>query len=71
LANKGQILSFTIAHMPPEGFDAPLVMALVELEQGAVILCLGHKEEESVLVIGGLVEITLDSEQRFHFHPLL
>jgi uncharacterized OB-fold protein len=70
LGNKGHILSFTVAHMPPEGFEKPLVMALVELEQGAVILCLGHKEDESALAIGALAEITSDSEERFRFRLL-
>jgi uncharacterized OB-fold protein len=70
LGNKGHILSYTMARMPPEGFEAPLVMALVELEQGAVILCLGNKEDESVLEIGGLAEVTFDSEERFSFRSL-
>ena len=51
--------------MPPEGFKAPLPMALVELEHGALILCLASDESDSSVNIGDKVEIEVDSEDRF------
>jgi uncharacterized OB-fold protein len=70
LDNKGHIVSFTVARMPPEGFEAPLKMALIELDQGAVVLCLSQDEDESDLSIDARVEITLDAEERFRYHLL-
>ncbi|MFW9958974.1 MAG: Zn-ribbon domain-containing OB-fold protein [Candidatus Odinarchaeota archaeon] len=68
--NKGTILSHTTLQMPPDGFDTPLKMALVELDQGAVVLCLGYNEERLEPQIGAPVEITLDGEERFRFRLL-
>jgi uncharacterized OB-fold protein len=42
LPNQGVILSYTIHHMPPEGFEAPLLLALVKLDYDAVVLCTGN-----------------------------
>ncbi|TFG99943.1 hypothetical protein E4H12_00905 [Candidatus Thorarchaeota archaeon] len=67
LGNEGKVLSFTELHMPPEGFEPPLKMALVELEFGAVVLCLGINDIESNIEIGSIVELTFDSEQRLRF----
>jgi len=67
---KGIVLSYTTLQMPPEGFDVPLKMALVELDQGAIILCLGNNEEDNEPSIGAKVEIVLDEEERFRFSLL-
>lgn len=67
LGNEGKVLSFTELHKPPEGFKPPLIMALVELEFGAVVLCLRVDDSESEVEIGSLVELTFDSEQRLRF----
>jgi hypothetical protein len=37
----GEVVSFTTLHSPPEGFRAPLHLALVELEGGARLFCHG------------------------------
>lgn len=42
LPNQGVVLSYTIHHMPPDGFEAPLLLALVKLEDDAVVLCTGN-----------------------------
>ena len=68
--SKGTILSHTTLQMPPDGFDIPLKIALVELDQGAIILCLGHNEENVGASIGDRVEITFDEEERFRFSVL-
>lgn len=67
LSNEGKVLSFTELHMPPEGFTPPMKMALVELEFGAVVLCLGEENTDSEVEIGSAVELTVDSEERLRF----
>lgn len=68
LSNKGKVLSFTELHMPPEGFTPPTKMALVELEFGAVVLCLGETDiNDAEVEIGNLVELTVDSDERLRF----
>ncbi len=42
-------------------------MALVELEFGAVVLCLGEENTDSEVEIGSAVELTVDSEERLRF----
>ncbi|HEX9188932.1 MAG TPA: OB-fold domain-containing protein [Vicinamibacteria bacterium] len=51
----GEVVSFTTLHSPPEGFRAPLHIALVELDGGARLFC--HGEEMQVLRIGSRVSI--------------
>ncbi len=67
LNNEGKVLSFTELHMPPEGFTPPMKMALVELEFGAVVLCLGEDDIDFEVEIGSQVELTYDSEERLRF----
>jgi len=37
--NHGKLLSYTIVHVVPEGFEAPRAVGLVQLESGARVLC--------------------------------
>ena len=67
LSNEGKVLSFSELHMPPEGFTPPMKMALVELEFGAVVLCLGEEDTDFEVEIGSLVELTVDEEERLRF----
>ncbi|MGY5858867.1 MAG: OB-fold domain-containing protein [Candidatus Thorarchaeota archaeon] len=67
LGNEGVVLSFTELHKPPEGFDPPLKMALIELEFGTVVLCLGEDDFDSEVEIGSRVILSFDSEQRLRF----
>ncbi|OGL02537.1 MAG: hypothetical protein A3D33_10520 [Candidatus Rokubacteria bacterium RIFCSPHIGHO2_02_FULL_73_26] len=55
VAGAGEILSFTTLHSPPEGFRAPLHIALVELEGGARFVC--HGAETRGLKIGSTVAV--------------
>jgi uncharacterized OB-fold protein len=67
LGNEGKVLSFTELRKPPEGFNPPLRLALVELEHGAVVLCLGKDDFNSKVEIGSRVKLTFDSERRMRF----
>ena len=66
---QGTVLSFTTLHMPPDGFQAPLYMALVELEHRALILCLAADYTKAAVSIGDSVSIELDAEGRFRYRP--
>lgn len=68
IEGEGTVASFTTLQMPPEGFEPPLMMALVELEYGAVVLCLAKDNDLSTLEIGDSVILSLDSEERFLFN---
>jgi len=67
LKGQGTVVSFTTLQMPPEGFSPPLTMALIELENKAVVLCLAKEQDVSQPKIGDSVELSLDSEDRFQF----
>lgn len=69
LLNLGTIQSYTTLELPPQGFQAPLSIALVELEHGALILCLA-RDSKSTTRIGEQVEITVDSENRFLYRSI-
>ena len=64
LPPRGTVQSYTTLQMPPEGFEAPLSMALVELEHGALVLCLASEQTQESVNIGAPVEIELDSDKR-------
>jgi uncharacterized OB-fold protein len=68
LNNEGTVLSFTELYMPPEGFTSPLTMALVELEFGAVVLCLSEETTGPQVEIGSKVRLMIDTEERLRFH---
>lgn len=70
LENHGTVVSFTTLQMPPEGFNPPLTMALVELAHRAVVLCLAKDQSESTIKIGGRVTLSLDSEKRLQFQVI-
>lgn len=67
LDNQATVISHTTLQMPPEGFEPPLTMALVELEYGALALCLAKYQNESRVNIGDRVNLSLDSEERIRF----
>ncbi|MHA1906740.1 MAG: Zn-ribbon domain-containing OB-fold protein [Candidatus Thorarchaeota archaeon] len=70
LQSEGTILSYTSLQRPPEGFEPPVVLALVELVGGGSILCLGKKEELDDVAIGKRVKLSKDSQERFTFSLL-
>ena len=63
----GEVVSFTTLHSPPEGFRAPLHIAIVELEGGARLFC--HGEETRGVKIGSRVSVE-DVDSVFYFSHL-
>ena len=55
VSGMGEVVSFTTLHSPPEGFKAPLHIALIELEGGARLFC--HGEETRGIRIGSSVGV--------------
>src|SRR5262249_15324598 len=51
----GEVVTFTTLHSPPEGFKAPLHIALIELEGGARLFC--HGAETRGIRIGSSVGV--------------
>ena len=67
LSNKGEVLTHTELHSPPEGFDAPLQLALVGLESEAVVLCMRHRDNKRDIEIGDQVSVILGDEGKFYY----
>ncbi len=67
LNDSGSILSYSILEMPPTGFDSPLLLALVELEHGAVVLSMGDTNLGQSVEIGTNVKLSQDDIGRFKF----
>jgi uncharacterized OB-fold protein len=67
LDDRGSILSYSILEMPPEGFKSPLLLALIELEHGAVILSMAEEESLTNIEIGTSVNLKKDDMGRFRF----
>ena len=70
LSNVGSVISYTDLLKPPEGFIPPLKIALVELEFGAVVLCLHDRRNDEEIEIGQKVELSFDDKERFLFHKI-
>lgn len=67
LDNGGTILSYTVLQMPPEGFQPPVLLALVKLDDGATTLCLGDTTENGDVQIGARVRVYKDLTDRLLF----
>lgn len=67
LDSQGSILSYTILEMPPDGFDPPLILALVELQQDVVALCLGEEVDIESIGIGSPVRVKRLKDGRLSF----
>jgi uncharacterized OB-fold protein len=61
--NLGSILTYTTLHAPPEGFEGPIRIAMVELKEGAHLVCSvkGHRD----MSIGD--DVTVQSEGELYF----
>ncbi|MEW5692991.1 MAG: hypothetical protein AB1765_06820 [Candidatus Hydrogenedentota bacterium] len=55
----GNILSYTVVEMPPEGFPAPLYLVMVGLSDNLKLLCRGSK---NLTKIGAKVIVMQDEE---------
>jgi hypothetical protein len=58
LPREGTVLTFTVIHVPPTGFEAPLVIALVELVNGVRLMVqVADVADTSEVAIGMPVEL--------------
>ncbi len=69
MKGEGRVASFTVSYMPPEGFKSPLLLVLVELDQGGTVLCLGDTEDTAHVRIGGAASVYVDDEGRYRYTP--
>ena len=63
LGNEAVILTYTTVYTVPEGFNAPIFLVLVELEQGAKLLC--ECKNENDLEIGRKGKIVVEHEKYY------
>ena len=63
LANDAEVLTYTTLYTVPEGFNAPIFLVLVELEQGAKLLC--ECKNKSDLEIGKNGKIVFENEKYY------
>ena len=63
LENNAVVLTFTTVYTVPEGFKAPIFLVLVELEQGAKLLC--RCKNKNDLEIGRKGKIVVENEKYF------
>jgi len=70
LDNVGSVLSYTELLKTPEGFIPPLKIALIELELGAIVLCVQGAKNEDEIEIGDKVELSVDDKNLFLFHKI-
>jgi uncharacterized OB-fold protein len=61
--NVGKILTYTTLHSPPEGFEGPIRLCMVELEGAAHLLC--SFEDEKDLDIGMQVRVKKENDLYF------
>ncbi len=65
LNNHGVVLSYTVLETAPAGFEPPLLLALVQLDEKAVILGLAETKDIETLEIDSEVEVRQDEDGRF------
>jgi uncharacterized OB-fold protein len=63
IRNSAEILTYTTLYTVPEGFDAPINLVLVELENGANLLCVCKNEKD--LEIGKKGKIVLVKDKYY------
>lgn len=66
VGNVGTVESFTLQQMPPEGFEPPLLLVLVRLDDGPTVLCSGDPSLFNTLSIGMRVSVTRGTDGRYH-----
>ena len=63
LENNAELLTHTTLYTVPEGFNAPIFLVLVELEQGVKLLC--ECKNENDLEIGRKGKIVVEHEKYY------
>ncbi len=61
--DEGSVLTYTTLHATPEGFESPIRLAMVELKEGAHLIC-GVKDGKD-FKIGDDVNVKKDGELYF------
>ena len=64
--NVGSILTYTTLHSPPEGFEGPIRLAMVELKEGVHLVC-SVKGDRDVKIGDGVI-VKRDGELYFCEH---
>jgi uncharacterized OB-fold protein len=60
IGNNAEILTYTTLYTVPEGFDAPIYLTLVKLENGAKLLCECKKEVDLEIGKKGKIVFEID-----------
>ena len=63
LGDDAILLTYTTLHTVPEGFKAPIFLALVELDHGSKLLC--ECKDEECLEIGRRGKIHIEGEKHY------
>jgi len=63
IGNNAEILTYTTLFTVPEGFDAPINLVLVKLENGANLLCVCKNEKE--LEIGKKGKVIFENNKNY------
>ena len=63
IENDAVVLTYTTLYTVPEGFNAPIFLVLVELDQGAKLLC--ECKNENDLEIGNKGKIVMENEKYY------
>ena len=63
IGDDAEVLTYTTLYTVPEGFNAPIFLVLIELEQGAKLLCECKKEND--LEIGRKGKIVVKNEKYY------
>ena len=63
IGNDAEVLTYTKLYTVPEGFNAPIFLVLIKLEQGAKLLC--ECKNENDLEIGKKGEIVVENEKYY------
>jgi uncharacterized OB-fold protein len=61
----GKLLSFTVLQTVPEGFEAPLIIGMVDLPDGTKLLCNGKCQEQDLKI--GLEVIINQKDKNYTF----
>ena len=63
LGNDAEVLTYTTLYTVPKGFNAPIYLVLVKLNQGVKLLC--ECKNENDLKIGRKGKIVVENEKYF------
>ena len=68
IKRAAKLLTYTVLHTVPEGFDAPLIIGMVGFPEGEMQLCNGKCEEQDLEMEKKVVVIFEDGKYYFEFN---